>query len=209
MSGSAFTLKSKPPGFWNLAGLLREDFSAHLQATDFLFHVFAGAVVSWGDHVMPLLFGLRAEWLPWRPEDKPRILKHCLYGNESDAQNALPSCLLGMPLSLAQLLGKEPWSSQTHKVGNVFSTPHINPEKKVNDDMFLSTVVHRLAPEHYRRSWAEFFHDSHQHSQRYKEKECFKNEWRGNWVLLAQRNLNIVNCCQHGLWFGGFSLSKV
>lgn len=142
MSGSAFILKSKPPGFWNHARLLYEDFSAHLQATDFLFHVFAGAVVSWGDTIMPLLFGLRAEWLPWRPEEKPQILKHCLYGDESDAQNALPSCLLGMPLSLAQLLGKEPWSSQTHKVGNVFSKPHINPERKTKECKWWHVFVH-------------------------------------------------------------------
>lgn len=79
--------------------------------------------------------------------------------------------------------------------------------------MFLSIVVHRLAPEHHRKSWTELFHDSHQHSQRYKEKECFKNEWRGNGCCKnagstkSEAQLEIMNCCQHGLWFGCLILS--
>uniref|UniRef100_H2RQ74 Focadhesin n=1 Tax=Takifugu rubripes TaxID=31033 RepID=H2RQ74_TAKRU len=103
--------------------------SAHLQATDFLFHVFAAAVVSWGDHVVPLLLGVRATWLPWQPESKPQILEHSLYGEESHVGNALPHCLLGMPLSLAQLLSKEPWSSQRHKFIDWLLSITEGPEK--------------------------------------------------------------------------------
>lgn len=65
---------------------------------------------------MPLLLGVRAQWLPWQPEAKPQILTHGLYGDESRVEHALPQCLLGMPLSLARLLGREPWSSHTDKV---------------------------------------------------------------------------------------------
>ncbi|KAK5876236.1 hypothetical protein CesoFtcFv8_027226 [Champsocephalus esox] len=85
------------------------------QATDFLFQVFAAAVVSWGDHSMPLLFGIRAQWFPWQPGSKPQTLQHGLYGEESSTDHALPQCMLGMPHSLALLLNKEPWSNQTHK----------------------------------------------------------------------------------------------
>ncbi|KAM6894866.1 focadhesin isoform 1-T2 [Lycodopsis pacificus] len=84
-------------------------------ATDFLFQVFAAAVVSWGDHSMPLLLGVRAQWFPWHPDSKPQTLQHSLYGEESLTDRALPQCLLGMSRSLALLLDKEPWSSQTHK----------------------------------------------------------------------------------------------
>ncbi|XP_056883084.1 focadhesin [Takifugu flavidus] len=98
-------------------------------ATDFLFHVFAAAVVSWGDHVVPLLLGVRATWLPWQPESKPQILEHSLYGEESHVGNALPHCLLGMPLSLAQLLSKEPWSSQRHKFIDWLLSITEGPEK--------------------------------------------------------------------------------
>ncbi|KAF1380319.1 hypothetical protein PFLUV_G00162410 [Perca fluviatilis] len=84
-------------------------------ATDFLFQVFAAAVVSWGDHFMPRLLGIRAKWFPWQPDSKPQTLQHSLYGEESFTDHALPQCMLGMSHSLAQLLDKEPWSSQTHK----------------------------------------------------------------------------------------------
>ncbi|XP_037614520.1 focadhesin [Sebastes umbrosus] len=84
-------------------------------ATDFLFQVFAAAVVSWGDHTMPLLLGVRAQWFPWQLGSKPQTLQHSLYGAEAFADRALPQCLLGMSHSLALLLDKEPWSSQRHK----------------------------------------------------------------------------------------------
>nr|XP_046235770.1 focadhesin isoform X2 [Scatophagus argus]XP_046235771.1 focadhesin isoform X2 [Scatophagus argus] len=84
-------------------------------ATDFLFQVFAAAVISWGDQFMPLLLGIRAQWFPWQPGSKPPILQHCLYGEESFTEHTLPQCLLGFSHSLALLLDKEPWSSCTNK----------------------------------------------------------------------------------------------
>lgn len=84
-------------------------------ATDFLFQVFAAAVVSWGDHLMPLLLGIRAQWFPWQSGSKPQILQHSLYGSESLIDHALPQCLLGLSHSLALLLDKDPWCSQSHK----------------------------------------------------------------------------------------------
>ncbi|XP_043953730.1 focadhesin isoform X1 [Gambusia affinis] len=85
------------------------------KATDFLFQLFAAAVISWGDHFMPLLFGIRAQWFPWQPDSKPPVLEHGLYGSLSLSELALPQCMLGVSHSLPLLLGKEPWSSQTHK----------------------------------------------------------------------------------------------
>uniref|UniRef100_A0A7N8Y0G9 Focadhesin n=1 Tax=Mastacembelus armatus TaxID=205130 RepID=A0A7N8Y0G9_9TELE len=84
-------------------------------ATDFLFQVFAAAVVSWGDHVMPLLLGIRAQLFLWQCDSKPSVLTHSLYGEESLTDHVLPQCLLGLSHSLPLLLDKEPWSSQTQK----------------------------------------------------------------------------------------------
>ncbi|KAM4611436.1 focadhesin [Polymixia lowei] len=84
-------------------------------ATDFLLQVFAGAVVSWGDHSMPLLLGIRARWFPWQPGSRPAALKHGLYGDESLTEPAVPLCLHGLAHSLTQLLAKEPWSNQSQK----------------------------------------------------------------------------------------------
>uniref|UniRef100_A0A3B5A296 Focadhesin n=1 Tax=Stegastes partitus TaxID=144197 RepID=A0A3B5A296_9TELE len=78
--------------------------------------LFAAAVVSWGDHSMPLLFGIRAQWFPWQPESKPPALTHGLYGEELLVDHVLPRCLLGVSHSLPLLLDKEPWSGQTNKV---------------------------------------------------------------------------------------------
>lgn len=39
-----------------------------------------------------------------------------LCSNESHMDSALPQCLLGMPLSLARLLEREPWSRHADKV---------------------------------------------------------------------------------------------
>uniref|UniRef100_A0A673ASU0 Focadhesin n=1 Tax=Sphaeramia orbicularis TaxID=375764 RepID=A0A673ASU0_9TELE len=85
-------------------------------ATDFLFQVFAAAVISWGEHFMPLLFGIRAQWFPWQLDSKPPAVQHALYGEELLTEHALPQCLLGLSHSLSLLLEKEPWSSQSHKV---------------------------------------------------------------------------------------------
>ncbi|CAJ1086531.1 focadhesin [Xyrichtys novacula] len=86
-------------------------------ATDFLFQVFTAAVVSWGDHFMPLLFGIRDRWFPWQPGSKPQTLQHSLYGSseESFTERALPQCMLGVSHSLLMLLDKEPWSGQKTK----------------------------------------------------------------------------------------------
>ncbi|KAM9837030.1 focadhesin [Aulostomus maculatus] len=84
-------------------------------ATDFLFQVFAAAVVSWGDHFMPLLLGIRAQWFPWQPESKPPVLQHSLYGEESLTDCALQLCMLGLSHSLPLLLDKEPWCGQLSK----------------------------------------------------------------------------------------------
>uniref|UniRef100_A0A8C9XL92 Focadhesin n=1 Tax=Sander lucioperca TaxID=283035 RepID=A0A8C9XL92_SANLU len=98
-----------------LMGHIRNVAYGATPATDFLFQVFAAAVVSWGDHFMPRLLGIRAQWFPWQPDSKPQTLHHSLYGEESLTDHALPQCMLGMSHSLAQLLDKEPWSSQAHK----------------------------------------------------------------------------------------------
>lgn len=87
-----------------------------LQATNFLFQLFAAAVVSWADLCTPLLLGIRATWFPWQPGSKPEALQHSLYGKEAHTDHALHQCLLGLPHSLTLLLDKEPWSSQRQKV---------------------------------------------------------------------------------------------
>ncbi|KAK7910251.1 hypothetical protein WMY93_014935 [Mugilogobius chulae] len=84
-------------------------------ATDFLIRVFCAAVVSWGDHSMPLLLGVRGQWFPWQPDTKPPSLPHGLYGKESSSERILAPCVLGLSHSLPLLLAKDPWSSQTNK----------------------------------------------------------------------------------------------
>ncbi|AWO95702.1 putative focadhesin isoform 2 [Scophthalmus maximus] len=101
-------------------------------ATDFLFQVFAAAVVSWGDHFMPFLLGIRAQWLPWHQGSRPRALQHSLYGQESLTEHALPQCLLGVPHSLTLLLNKEPWSSQIQKFIDWFLSITESPEQSVS-----------------------------------------------------------------------------
>uniref|UniRef100_A0A1A7WHK4 Focadhesin n=1 Tax=Iconisemion striatum TaxID=60296 RepID=A0A1A7WHK4_9TELE len=85
------------------------------QATDFLFQLFSAAVVSWGDHFMSLLYGIRAQWFPWQADSRPPRLKHHLYGEDSLTDCILQQSLLGVSHSLPLLLHKEPWCSQTHK----------------------------------------------------------------------------------------------
>ncbi|KAM3590535.1 uncharacterized protein V6R79_011338 [Siganus canaliculatus] len=103
------------------------------QATDFLFQVFAGAVVSWGDHFMPLLLGIRPQWFLWQPGSEAHHLQHSLYGEESLAEYALPQCMLGMPHSLTLLLDKEPWSSQKHKFIDWLLSITEGPEQSLSD----------------------------------------------------------------------------
>uniref|UniRef100_A0AAX7VEW9 DUF3730 domain-containing protein n=1 Tax=Astatotilapia calliptera TaxID=8154 RepID=A0AAX7VEW9_ASTCA len=108
-------------------------------ATDFLFQLFAAAVVSWGDHIMPLLFGIRVQWFPWQPAPKPQALTHGLYGEESSVDGALSQCLLAMSHSLPRLLDKEPWSSQTPKFIDWLLSIMEAPEQSVSASTVSTT----------------------------------------------------------------------
>uniref|UniRef100_A0A3P9C2E4 Focadhesin n=1 Tax=Maylandia zebra TaxID=106582 RepID=A0A3P9C2E4_9CICH len=121
-------------------------------ATDFLFQLFAAAVVSWGDHIMPLLFGIRVQWFPWQPAPKPQALTHGLYGEESSVDGALSQCLLAMSHSLPRLLDKEPWSSQTPKFIDWLLSIMEAPEQSVS----ASTVSTAKAALLALKSSAEF-----------------------------------------------------
>ncbi|XP_015257573.1 PREDICTED: focadhesin, partial [Cyprinodon variegatus] len=101
-------------------------------ATDFLFQLFAAAVVSWGDRFMPVLYGLRSQWFPWQPESKPPLLTHSLYGADPLSDLALPQCLLGVHHSLPLLLDKEPWSSQRHKFIDWLLSISEGPEENIS-----------------------------------------------------------------------------
>ncbi|XP_044197607.1 focadhesin [Thunnus albacares] len=121
-------------------------------ATDFLFHVFAAAVVSWGDHYMPLVLGIRAQWFPWQPGSKPPALQHGLYGEESLTEHALSPCLLGMSHGLVLLLDKEPWSSQSHKFIDWLLSITEGPEQSLSATSINTAKAALLAL----RSSAEF-----------------------------------------------------
>ncbi|KAM7365969.1 hypothetical protein PAMP_015444 [Pampus punctatissimus] len=121
-------------------------------ATDFLFQVFVAAVVSWGDHHMPLLLGIRARWFPWQPDSKPPALQHSLYGEESLTDHALSPCLLGMSHSLALLLDKEPWSCQSHKFIDWLLSITEGPEQSLSTTSINTAKAALLAL----RSSAEF-----------------------------------------------------
>ncbi|CAN9509782.1 unnamed protein product [Ophioblennius macclurei] len=101
-------------------------------ATDFLFQLFSAAVVSWADHCMPMLLGVRAKWFPWKAEGKPLGVAHRLYGEESLAERALPQCLMGLSYSLPLLMDKEPWSHQTHKFIDWLFTITEGPEHNLS-----------------------------------------------------------------------------
>uniref|UniRef100_A0A8C4I130 Focadhesin n=1 Tax=Dicentrarchus labrax TaxID=13489 RepID=A0A8C4I130_DICLA len=132
---------------------LFQHISLFLQATDFLFQVFAAAVVSWGDHFMPLLLGIRAQWFPWQPGSKPQTLRHSLYGGEESLTDCiLPQCLLGISHSLALLLDKEPWSSQTHKFIDWLLSITEGPEQSLSATTISTAKATLLAL----RSSAEF-----------------------------------------------------
>uniref|UniRef100_A0A8C1KKK9 Focadhesin n=1 Tax=Cyprinus carpio TaxID=7962 RepID=A0A8C1KKK9_CYPCA len=86
-----------------------------LQGTDFLLGVFAAAVVSWADHCVPLLIGIRAQWFPWQQSSLTTELSHELYVNPAITELSVTSCLLAIPCSMKKLLAKEPWKSQSQK----------------------------------------------------------------------------------------------
>ncbi|KAI1888309.1 hypothetical protein AGOR_G00183690, partial [Albula goreensis] len=85
------------------------------QATDFLLQLFGAAVLSWADHSMPLLLGIRARWFPWEQGSEPPSFPHGLYGDRLANEMPILQCLLGLPCSLQLLLTKEPWRGQTQK----------------------------------------------------------------------------------------------
>nr|CAG5914816.1 unnamed protein product [Menidia menidia] len=114
-------------------------------ATDFLFQLFAAAVVSWGDRSMPLLFGLRAQWFPWKPDSKPASLTHSLYFEESLPDGALPQCMLAVSHSLPLLLGKEPWSAQTHKFIDWLLSVTEGPEQNLSPSTINTAKAALLA----------------------------------------------------------------
>uniref|UniRef100_A0A3P9HUQ4 Focadhesin n=1 Tax=Oryzias latipes TaxID=8090 RepID=A0A3P9HUQ4_ORYLA len=113
LSPSSNTVSKRMEWLQELMGHIRN--VAYGAATDFLFQLFAAAVVCWADHRMPLLLGIRTQWFPWQPEPTPPLLTHSLYGVDVQADHALQQCLLGVCYSLPVLLDKEPWSSQTPK----------------------------------------------------------------------------------------------
>uniref|UniRef100_A0A8C1DI18 Focadhesin n=1 Tax=Cyprinus carpio carpio TaxID=630221 RepID=A0A8C1DI18_CYPCA len=86
-----------------------------VEGTDFLLGVFAAAVVSWADHCVPLLIGIRAQWFPWQQSSLTTELSHELYVNPAITELSVTSCLLAIPCSMKKLLAKEPWKSQSQK----------------------------------------------------------------------------------------------
>ncbi|XP_042615559.1 focadhesin isoform X2 [Cyprinus carpio] len=86
-----------------------------VEGTDFLLGVFAAAVVSWADHCVPLLIGIRAQWFPWQQSSLTTELSHDLYVNPAITELSVTSCLLAIPCSMKKLLAKEPWKSQSQK----------------------------------------------------------------------------------------------
>uniref|UniRef100_A0A8C5E8E2 Focadhesin n=1 Tax=Gouania willdenowi TaxID=441366 RepID=A0A8C5E8E2_GOUWI len=116
------------------------------KATDFLFQLFAAAVVSWADHCMPLLLGLRAQWFPWQVDTKPPALTHRLFGDELLAEHTLHQCMLGLPCSLPLLLDKEPWCSQTHKFMDWLFSITEGPEQSLSAPCFCSSNLFKRKP---------------------------------------------------------------
>ncbi|KAG9345477.1 hypothetical protein JZ751_008621 [Albula glossodonta] len=96
------------------------------QATDFLLQLFGAAVLSWADHSMPLLLGIRARWFPWEQGSETPSFPHGLYGDRSANEVPILQCLLGLPCSLQLLLTKEPWRGQTQKMHDRASTGHLS-----------------------------------------------------------------------------------
>uniref|UniRef100_A0AAR2IUI1 DUF3730 domain-containing protein n=1 Tax=Pygocentrus nattereri TaxID=42514 RepID=A0AAR2IUI1_PYGNA len=99
-----------------LMGHIRKVAYGAPSGTDFLLDVFASALVSWADHSMPLLIGVRAQWFPWKQSTfQYPDLPHGLYVNTVSTDESLKQCVLAMPYSLKHLLAKEPWKSQSQK----------------------------------------------------------------------------------------------
>ncbi|XP_061664812.1 focadhesin isoform X2 [Syngnathoides biaculeatus] len=125
-------------------------------ATDFLFQVFAAAVVSWGDHYVPLLLGIRPCWFPWQPASKPAALPHALYGAELLTEHAVSQCLLGLPHSLPLLLDKEPWNCQSPKFIDWLLSITEGPEESLSattmDAVRAALLALQCSPEFKKKS---------------------------------------------------------
>ncbi|KAJ8262543.1 hypothetical protein GJAV_G00167600 [Gymnothorax javanicus] len=85
------------------------------QATDFLFRLFSSAVLSWADHSMPLILGVRAQWFPKKTDSETPDWSHGLYSNRVANENPASKCLMGLPCCIQLLLAREPWKGQTQK----------------------------------------------------------------------------------------------
>uniref|UniRef100_A0A8C1KQP6 Focadhesin n=1 Tax=Cyprinus carpio TaxID=7962 RepID=A0A8C1KQP6_CYPCA len=110
-----------------------------LQGTDFLLGVFAAAVVSWADHCVPLLIGIRAQWFPWQQSSLTTELSHELYVNPAITELSVTSCLLAIPCSMKKLLAKEPWKSQSQKAWQLLSL--VSQFKNVSSSEFKKKGV--------------------------------------------------------------------
>ncbi|XP_075896591.1 focadhesin isoform X2 [Nelusetta ayraudi] len=105
------------------------------QATDFLLQVFAAAVVSWADHQVPLLLGVRAQWFPGQLQATPTAGD----GEESSGEDGLALCLLALPHCLHLLLATEPWNTHTHKCVDWLLSISEAPDQSLS-----STTIHSV-----------------------------------------------------------------
>ncbi|XP_030636113.1 focadhesin [Chanos chanos] len=115
------------------------------EATDFLLCVFAAALVSWADHSMPLLIGVRAQWFPWRQCSKQPLLPCGLYGDPIITEQTVSQCLVGLPYSVKRLLAKEPWKSQTQKFIDWLFSIAEGPAQSLSDTAVCSAKASLLA----------------------------------------------------------------
>ncbi|MCJ8731688.1 hypothetical protein PDJAM_G00202240 [Pangasius djambal] len=117
------------------------------EGTSFLMDVFAAAVVSWADHSMPLLIGIRAQWFPWQKSSKHLDLPHDLYVNPASTEESVKQCVLAMSYSLKHLLAKEPWKAQSQKfIDWLFSLTEA-PEESLSQIARAALLALKSTPE--------------------------------------------------------------
>ncbi|NWX24347.1 FOCAD protein, partial [Aegotheles bennettii] len=85
------------------------------ECIDFLLWLFAASVVAWADHGAPLLLGLSANWLPWKPQTILADLSEDRIGRHPTDKLAIQETLTLLPSSISLLLAKEPWKEETQK----------------------------------------------------------------------------------------------
>lgn len=73
-------------------------------------------MVAWADHGAPLLLGLSANWLPWKPQAVLQELSEDHIDKHPIDKLAVQETLTLLPSSICLLLAKEPWKEQTQKV---------------------------------------------------------------------------------------------